>query len=56
MSYSHYHIDNVLVLCVFFVGSTEQLSVHETCQEEEADSGRLQQSSEMEQCGGDAIV
>lgn len=32
---------------------TEQLPVHETCQEEEADSGGLQQSSALEQRGGE---
>lgn len=34
---------------------TEQLSVHETCQEEEADSRGLQQSTALEQCGGERM-
>lgn len=39
-----------------FVGHTEQLSVYETCQEEEADGGGLQQSSALEQRGGEDAV
>lgn len=35
---------------------TEQLPVYETCQEEEADGGGLEQSSALEQRGGEHVV
>lgn len=54
---SMYHMDLMaycikLGVIIMSVIPTEQLSVHETCQKEKADSGGLQQSSALEQRGG----
>lgn len=45
-----------IIVITMFVTPTEQLSIHETCQKEKADSGGLQQSSALEQRGGGNLV
>lgn len=50
----NYHV-TCRIDCGLFWIRTEQLSVHETRQEKEADGGGLQQSSALEQGGGELL-